>query len=177
MYTLGAILTSLIFTITLQEIPWKFYNLSWLEALQNQPPLLLWAFITTALRFIRLFKVGLASSAFPRNPGAQGLCCWLERRYSWTIMAGGAWAASVYGFFWFLPPAVYALFSLLFFPLRVKDVLKAGGKYYPFMAIPLTLGCFMLLALFWNLEDFLFLFDIVKAEMNLWFSTGVSAIR
>jgi len=176
MATLGAILTSLLFRISPQQFSWLSYSFSWLEALRNQPPLLLWAFISTALMFIRLFQVGLASSSFPQNPGAQRLCCWLERRYSWTIMVGAAWLASVYGLFWYLPLAVYIVFSLLFFPLRVKDVWKAGGKYYPFMTIPFTLGCIMLLALYWNIGDFLYLYDLVRAQLILWLSAGVPAI-
>lgn len=170
MATLGAILTSLLFRISPQQLPWLSYDFSWLEALRNQPPLLLWAFIITALMFIRLFQVGLASSAFRQNPGAQGLCCWLERRYSWTIIIGAAWVASVYGVFWYLPLAVYVAFSILFFPLRVKDVWKAGGKYYTFMTIPLTLGGIMAVALYWNIGDFLYLFELVRAGLTLWLS-------
>lgn len=177
MATLGAVLTALLFKFSLLQFSWLPYSFSWLWSLRNQSPLLVWVFISTALMFIRLFQVGLASPSFPLKPGTMGLCCWLERRYAWIIVVGAAWVASSFGLSWYLPLAVYFVFWLAFFPLRVRDVWKAGGKYYTFIAIPLTLGCLMLVAVYCNMGDFFYLFKIISVKLELLLSEGVQIIR
>jgi hypothetical protein len=156
MGTIGAVITSLIFSFPSQGFPWLPYQLNWMKTLQNQNTLVLWFLISIALVMLRLFQVGVAAPVFPQNPGALGLSCWLERKYGWVILVGIAWILVVYGFPAYLLLAAYVIPGILFFPLRVRSVWKVGGKYSYLLLVPLTIVGIGVFVIVWHHVDFLY---------------------
>lgn len=162
MFTLGALLTSLLFRVPPLPLPWLPYDPSFLLMLQSQNPFLLWIFMSSTLTLIRLMQVGLAAPSFPQNPGTLDLCCWLERRYGWIVLVGIAWVAAVYGLPWYIPLALYALLTIFLLPVRIRDVWKAGGKYTHLLFVPATMFVIGIFAILWYRDDFLYLLRILS---------------
>lgn len=162
MGTLGGLLISLLFGFNAQIPHWLSYDLSWIALLQNQNPFILWLFLTMFLIIFRLIRVGVASSFFPGKPSSLGLACWLEQKYRWLILPGAAWvAAAIYGLTPLLPLALYAVLDLLFMPLRIRGVWRAGGRYFALGLVPATIAVGLLAALLWHMEDLIYLWKMV----------------
>lgn len=166
MFTLGAIITSLLFRFP-PEIPyWLPYDSSILLMIQSQNPYILWLFCSLSLTLLRMLQVGLAASSFSEHPETFGLCCWLERRYHWLILVGMAWVGVSYGLPWFTPLAVYIFLTIILLPLRVRDVWKAGGKYAHLMFLPLTVLAVVTGILLWQREDLFYLVNLIRLQIQ-----------
>ncbi|HHV64770.1 MAG TPA: beta-galactosidase [Peptococcaceae bacterium] len=166
MFTLGAIFVSFLFRLPLEIPYWLSYDISPLLLLRSQSPLLLWLFCSSLFSLIRMMQVGLAAASWPEHPSTLGLCCWLERRYSWVFLVGIAWVGVCYGWPWFTPWAVYCLFLLLLLPWRVKDVWKTGGKYRYFLLLPFTALVVGAGISLWQRDDLLYLLELVWPKIQ-----------
>jgi beta-galactosidase len=171
MATLGAVLISLLFQIPLALLARFSYDIHFLVVLRSQPPLLLWLLLSLLLVLFKIFATGLAAPSFPQQPGVLGLCCWLERRHNWSIWVGAAWVIAVFKPVWYLPLGVYLLFLFLSFPLRVRAVWKAGGKYRYFYLLPLTLAIGAIALIFSHWPDFTYLAKILVPQLLLFINT------
>ncbi|NLI90793.1 MAG: beta-galactosidase [Peptococcaceae bacterium] len=171
MVTLAAVIVSLLFVIPLQLLVRIPYDMSAPVSVRSQPPLLLWLLLSFFFILIKIFQAGLAEAWLSQKPGALGFCCWLERRSNWILFAGAAWIISVYWKVWYLPLIVYAAFTFLLFPLRVKDVWKAGGKYRSVLILPMTLLCGIAVMIFSHWSDFRYLFQIALPLMKVLLSS------
>lgn len=166
MGTIGAVFTSLLFKIPSSMPPWLPYDVGWIRAIQNQPPLLMWLLISSFMIVYRLLKVGIAVTAFPQNPDPLGLACWLERTYYWVILVGIAWVLVVFGFPSYLPIAVYILFSIIFLPIRIRDTWKIKGKYSTLWVVPITILILVILILIFCYQDFIYLGKMLLPLIN-----------
>ncbi|RNC29523.1 MAG: Beta-galactosidase [Candidatus Dichloromethanomonas elyunquensis] len=166
MITLGAVLTALFFQIPIRPLCRIPYDINSLISLRSQAPVLLWLLLSFFFVLLKIFQAGLAAAWLPDKPGALGLCCWLERRSNWIVLAGAAWVISLYWQIGYLPVLVYAGFSLLCFPWRIRDVWKAGGKYRSFMILPVTflLGITIPVVIHW--VDFLYLAQLLLPALK-----------
>lgn len=161
--TLAGILTSLFFHV---QVPWA----QWLpdqwplwSVLKQQSPALLWLILALLFVLVRLLRIGVAAPYMTDAPASLGLAFWLERRYRWIWIPAVLWAAQPWGIPSYIPLVVYTGLSLLFLPIRLRDVHKAGGKYRPFLLVP---GIFILASLFWVLwgwADFYYLWHLLFA--------------
>lgn len=161
--TLAGLVVSLIFQV---QVPWA----AWIPeqwplwaVLKLQPPLLIWFILTLFLVFLRLLQVGVAAPHLPEKPATFGLALWLERRYRWIWMPALLWAAQPWGIPFYLPLVTYIGLTLLYFPIRVRDVHKVKGKYRPIMFVP-GIFVFVFLALtVWRWSDWYYLYHLVMA--------------
>ena len=162
----AGIMTSILF-LTFSPPPWFPYDLSWLTALQQQQPLLIWLFLTSLLLLLRLFQVGLAATCFPGPPGTVALCCWLDNKHGWTLMLGLTWVLLVYNhYYWFIPPLLYVLTAIILLPRRARRVRKAGGKYLRLALLPLTVTLVVGGALLWHYSDLAYLAWLMDLKLN-----------
>lgn len=144
--TLAGIVTSLLFHT---QVPWAvWFPGQWplWDSLKQQPPLLIWLLLSLFLILIRLLQMGVAAPHMPEEPEPLGLAMWLERRYRWIWIPALLWAAEPWGVPGYLPLAVYAGLTLLFFPLRLRDVHRIQGRYRPLAFVP---GIFFLSSVLW----------------------------
>ena len=165
--TLGGIITAVLYRLSLELPPWLPYNLDALGILQIQNPLLIWLFTTMFLVMWRLLQVGVATAAFSHNPSSLGLACWLEKKYSWLFLVGLAWVLTFYGMPTYLPIITYFTLSLVFLPLRIRNVWKVGGKYSYLSLVPFTVGVGILLLGIWYREDFFYVWTMVVPEIAI----------
>lgn len=161
--TLAGIVVSLIFQI---QVPWA----DWIPeqwplwtALKQQSPLLIWFILTLIFVFLRLLQAGVAAPHLPEKPTTFGLALWLERRYRWIWIPALLWAARPWGIPFYMPLAVYIGLTLLYFPIRVRDVHKVKGKYRPIMLVPSIFFFIFLAVTVWRWSDGYYLYYLVKA--------------
>ncbi len=163
--TLGGLITAVLYSLPLDLPAWLPYDLEAIGILQAQNPLLVWLFITMSLLMWRLLQVGVATAAFPHSPSALGLACWLERKYGWIFFVGLAWTLTFYYIPSYLPLLAYLLLSIVFLPLRVKDVWKVRGKYFYLSLVPFTVGAGVLMLGIWYREDLFYIWSMVVPEI------------
>jgi beta-galactosidase len=163
----AALATSALFLLPSAFPPWFPYDLAWLNLLRSQSPVLIWALLTVLLLFLRFFQVGLATTMFPHNPKVLSLCCWLERRYNWTILLGITWVLLVYNYYWYFPLVLYLLLSLLLFPLRILDIRRQKGKFFGLIILPLTVILIFGLASLRHFQDWEYIFGLIEALISL----------
>jgi hypothetical protein len=126
-------------------------------------PLLIWLTLALFLVFLRLLQIGVAASHLPEEPATLRLALWLERRFRWIWIPALLWAAQPWGVPSYLPLAVYIGFTLLYFPIRARDVHKVKGRYRPIMLLP---GIFFFICLglvAWRWSDWYYLWHLVTA--------------
>ncbi|MDR1961012.1 MAG: hypothetical protein LBQ16_01870 [Gracilibacteraceae bacterium] len=128
----------LLYQLPLDRLALAPFDLDWITDLRRQPFFLLWVAAAAIFAAARLMQVGIGAGAFPDEPEAMGLVCWLERRYALLQLTGLAWILVAFGFPLFLPFAVYYGLELLLWPLRLRDVRKAGGSNFLLLVFPLT---------------------------------------
>jgi hypothetical protein len=105
-------------------------------------------------------QVGVAAQAFPGNPEALSLTCWLERRYVWFPLVAVAWVILFWGIPFYVPIAAYVALTILSFPIRFRDCRRIKAKYRYLFIVPLF-G--MMLAIFggiWNLSYLIYLYKV-----------------
>lgn len=144
--TLAGILTSLLFHT---QVPWAvWFPGQWplWDGLKQQSPWFLWMILSLFLVLIRLLQMGVAAPHMPEVPEPFGLAIWMERRYQWIWIPALLWAAEPWGVPSYLPLSVYVGLSLLFFPIRLRDVHKIQGHYRPLIFVP---GLFFLSIVVW----------------------------
>ncbi len=73
----------------------------------------------------------------------------------------------VHGLHWHLPLLGYLIISLILFPLRIRNVWKAGAKYKGLLLLPLTFVIIAGLTLLWHYSDILYLYDFFKGRIPL----------
>ncbi|MDR1603997.1 MAG: hypothetical protein LBS10_04300 [Gracilibacteraceae bacterium] len=130
----------LFYRLPLWRLTFVPYDFAWVADLRRQPFLLLWATAAAAFAVARLIQVGIGARAFAAEPEAMGLVCWLERRYALLPLTGIAWVMVTFGWPLYLPFAVYYGLELLLWPLRLRDVRKAGGSNFLLLVFPLTVA-------------------------------------
>ena len=167
--TLAALATAAMLRLPSGLGPWLPHLWPALEILQRQSSWLLWLALTLILHLARLLQVGLAAPGLPGRPRSLGLACWLERRYYWLVLVGLAWALLL----WLAPtlpvPAAalalagYAALSLLFWPIRIRDIRKPGGRYLPFLLVPGLVGAAGCWWLIRHYPDLIFLYHWLRS--------------
>ncbi len=135
--TIGGIITSLLYNLPNSLGGW-FAPHPLLTDFTRQSPWLIWAALSFFFLLLRWLQVGVAAPFMPENPDVMGLCYWLERRYRWLFMVALLWAATGWGLPIYIPLVSYAVLSLLFLPVRIRDVHKAGGKLRGLAVVPLV---------------------------------------
>jgi hypothetical protein len=128
----------LLYQLPLDKLVFIPYDFDWIADLRRQPFGLLWAAAAASFAAARLVQVGIGARAFAVEPEAIGLICWLERRYALLPLISMAWVAVTFGGPLYLPFAVYYGLELLLWPLRARDVRKAGGSNFLLLVFPLT---------------------------------------
>lgn len=146
--TLGGVMTSVLYDLPHSLGPWFKPN-PLLSDITAQSPWFIWTALTLLLLVLRWMQIGVAAPFLPGKPNPMGLSYWLERRYLWIGIIPFLWIATT-GWILpaYLPLAAYGILSLLFFPVRVRDIHKAGGKYSGLTLVPLVISVFVLI---WNL--------------------------
>lgn len=144
--TLAGTLTAMIFAYR-GFGPWFPHLLPQIRLWQFQSPWLIWLTITFALIILRLWQIGIVAPHLQGSPHPLGLAFWLERRYRWTIIVALLWALGPWGIPVWAPWAGYGALSVLFLPLRIRDIHRAGGKYLPFLIVP---GLLVGIVLIWS---------------------------
>lgn len=161
--TLAGVVTSLLLH---GEVPWSILIPDqwplW-EGLKQQSPLLIWLILGLILTLTRLFQVGVAAPHFPEAPVPMGLAIWLERRYLWGWIVAGLWALQSWGIPWYVPLLAYISLSLIFLPLRIRDVRRVGGKYASLCLVPGFLSLAFLIANLFRWADWMYLWKLVQA--------------
>lgn len=161
--TLAGLVTSLLFHT---EIPWaSWVPMQWplWDALKQQPPLLIWLILALTFVFLRILQIGVAAPRLPEGPASFGLALWLERRYRWIWIPALLWAAQPWGVPSYLPLTVYIGLTLLYLPIRIRDVHKVKGHYRPIMVVPGIFFVTFLALVAWRWTDWYYLWHLVAA--------------
>lgn len=124
--------------LPLDRLPFIPYDFQWLADLRRQPFILLWLAFTAVFAAARLMQIGVGAGSFKPEPEAMGIVCWLEKRYNLTALTAAAWLPVTFGWPLYLPFAVYYGVELLLWPIRFRDVRKAGGSNFLLLVFPLT---------------------------------------
>ncbi|HEY8910280.1 MAG TPA: glycosyl hydrolase [Desulfosporosinus sp.] len=161
--TLAGLATSGIFRIPIHFSPWYSHLWPGIELMQAQSPLLIWAMLGVLFMLLRLIQVGVAAPHLPGNPHPIGLIYWLERRYRFAVLSAIGWAMLPWGVPLYVPILVYLLLTILFFPIRVRDIRHIGGNYRPFLWVPgMIAGALLVWALF-HVSDWIYLWQMLKS--------------
>ncbi|MDR3288259.1 MAG: glycosyl hydrolase [Peptococcaceae bacterium] len=158
--TLAGILTSLIFRAPSDISVWLTDYWPVLTMLQRQNPWLLWLTLAVLLALLRLLQIGSAAAALPGAPRAMGLVYWMERRYFWAFIVAILWAVSFWQMPFYVAFAAYLALTILFLPVRIRDVRRAGGSYLPFLVLPGALTAALLVWLISRWPDLVFIFHL-----------------
>lgn len=134
--TLAGILMTAVFQAPVGIGPWLPRLWPGLELIQKQNPFLLWMILTIILLFLRVLQAGLSAPHLKGSPHPLGLVLWLEQRYRWVFLVALLLAAMPWGFSWFGALSAYLGLSFLFWPLRIRDVHRIGGRYRSFLLVP-----------------------------------------
>ncbi|HVJ48177.1 beta-galactosidase [Desulfitobacterium sp.] len=161
--TLAGIVTSFLFHTQVSWAVWIPEQWPLWAAIQQQSPLLIWIILTLSFVLLRLLHIGVAAPHMPEAPAALGLALWLERRYRWIWIPALLWAAHPWGVPIYLPLAVYGGLSLLFLPIRIRDVHKVKGHYRPILFVPGILSLIFLVWATWRWTDWYYLWYLVVA--------------
>ena len=161
--TLAGVLTSLLFNVKVPWAPWLPNQWPLWEAFRLQSPWLVWLILGLLFTLGRLLQVGVVAPHMPGSPTTMGLALWLERRYLWNWIVALLWALLPWGIPHYIPILVYISLSILFLPLKIRDVRRVGGRYSSFFLVPgfvLTTVCMMSL---FRWEDGLYLWRLIQA--------------
>jgi len=184
--TMASYLIYLLYLLPERYFIWLPYNFSFWTELKHQSPFILGLFLTVVLILLRLFSVGMAAQSFSKRPGTLGLCCWLERRYIWFFLFGIASLAVLkFSLPWYVPLLLYVLMSIILFPVRVRDVRRAGGKYLWFARIPFTVLIILSVTIVIHFKDFHYLLKLVLPEIRFtlpedltsWFKNLIARLK
>ncbi|UWG98365.1 beta-galactosidase [Dehalobacter sp. DCM] len=167
MATLAIFVTLLIQRLPVSIPPWVPYDLSMLTMIQAIPSVAVAFFLTFLLVCLRLLQTGVAAPAFPDNPDALGLACWIERKYGWNLLFGIAIILMVYGLPFYIPIAVYLVLSLIFLPARIRSAWITGGSYFPLLVVPGTILLALLILCAWHYPDFVYLYKVILPNIAL----------
>ncbi len=158
--TLAGILITALFQAPVGFDPWLPKLWPGLELVQKQNPFLLWAILALTLLLLRLLQAGLIAPTLDASPHPLGLVLWLEQRYRWVILAAVLWALMPWGLSWLAALTAYIGLSLLFWPLRIRDIHRIGGRYRSFWLVP---GMFILILIVWLVlkeQDLIYLWHL-----------------
>lgn len=161
--TLAGVLTSFLLSA---EVPWApMIPNQWplWDMIQLQSPWLIWALLGSLFTLGRLLQVGVAAPHMPGSPAPMGLALWLERRNAWNWIVALLWLLQPWGIPRYIPILVYIVLSIIFLPLKIRDVRRVGGRFSYFLLVPgfiVTTVCIMLL---FRWEDGLFLWRLIQA--------------
>jgi|GEM_PF-615812 len=159
---LAGMVTSGIFRIPVHLSPWFSHLWPGIELLQAQSPWLIWAMLGVLFMLIRLIQVGVAAPHLPDDPHPIGLLYWLERRYRFAVLSAIGWAMLPWGVPLYVPILGYVILVLLFFPIRVRDIRRIGGKYRSFLWVPgIIAGIVVVWGLF-HFLDWIYLWQMLK---------------
>lgn len=161
--TLAGVLTSFLFNL---EVPWApLLPNQWplWEALRQQSPWLIWIILGMFFTLGRLLQVGVVAPHMPGSPTTMGLALWLERRYLWNWVIALLWVLLPWGIPPYIPILVYIGLSILFLPIKIRDVRRVGGRYLSFFLVPgFILATVCVIGLF-RWEDGLYLWRLIQA--------------
>ena len=150
---LAGIITAFWYRLSFDLSPWLPYCVELFQTIQHFNPFLIWLFITVSLVMWRLMQVGIAVSAFTGSPSTLGLACFLEKRNYWVVIVGLTWIMTFYWIPVYIPLVVYVVLALIMFPLRVRDVWQAKGRYLGLLLLPFTLLAVLLAVIIWHWDD------------------------
>lgn len=159
---LAGLITSGIFRIPLHFNPWFSHLWPGVELIQAQSPWLIWATLSMLFMLLRLLQVGVVAPRMPDAPHAVGLVYWLERRYYSSVLIAIGWGLLSWGLPIYVPILGYAVLVFLFLPLRIRDVRRVGGRYFPFFWVPGIIACAGLVWAFLRMADWIFLWHILR---------------
>ena len=165
---LAGLVTSGIFRIPIDTSPWFSHLWSGIELIQAQSPWLIWAMLGVLFMLIRLLQFGVVAPHMPGAPHAVGLVYWQERRYRWAVFIAIGWASLSWGVPFYVPILAYIALVLLFFPFRVRDIHRVGGRYLPFLWVPgIIVGSGLVWASFY-IADWIYLWNILSESVINW---------
>lgn len=159
--TLAGIVTDMIFHAPTGIGDWVPHLWPAVEIIQAQSPWLIWAGLTLLLTLIRLLQLGIAAPHQPESPHPLGLAYWLERRYRWAVLPALLWALEPWGVPLVASLAAYLGFSILFLPVRIRDIHRVGGRYKPFMAVHGVLVAVIAAWGLFRMEDWAYLWQVL----------------
>lgn len=160
MLTLGAILVDILFRIPRPLNYWLQGEWTVIPELQAQYPFLLIVTGGFFLALCRLMQTGVAARAFPGNPEALSLTCWLERRYVWFPLVAAAWVSLFWGIPFYVPIALYFMLTILAFPIRFRDCRRIKAKYRYLLIVPLFGIMTAVIAAIWNFSYLMYLYRV-----------------
>ena len=159
---LAGLITSGIYRIPISFSPWFAHLWPGIELVQAQSPWRIWIMLGALFMLIRLIQVGVVAPHLPDAPPALGLVHWLERRYRWAVFIAIGWAMSSWGVSLWIPILTYQLMVLLFFPIRIRDIHRIGGRYRLFLCVPGIISSVLLVWIIFHYADWIFLWHMVK---------------
>lgn len=159
---LAGLVTSGIFRIPIHFSPWFAHLWPGLELIQAQSPWLIWAMLGMLFVLFRLLQFGVAAPHMPDAPDAVGLVYWYERRYRFAVLIGIGWALLTWGIPFYVPILGYIVLAILFLPIRIRDIRRVGGHYFPFFWVPGIIVSAGLVWAFFRLADWIYLWHMLR---------------